>query len=167
MCKHTLRPINLTQKSFAEYGDVIDIEYHNDIKSINYGMTDRYHNLAKLDLLEGNGTPLFNIFKARPVNYPFKIQMLERHPISSQLFYPMSDQPFLVLVANHQDSITVNTLKLFITNGRQGINYKRNTWHHYLLAISENSGFIVVDRGGNDKNCEEFYLDEEIFIELA
>jgi len=59
---------------------------------------------------------------------------------------------------------TADDLQLFITNGRQGINYAANTWHHYLLALDCPSDFVVIERGGDDKNCEEFFFTQDITI---
>ena len=165
MTDYTLKPVALTKENFAGYGDVIEIEHHRDIRDINYGMTKRYHNLANLDLLSNSGQPLFNIFNSSPVALPFKVNGIERHPLSSQLFYPLSNQPFLVLVAGPDTLPSPNDLKLFITNGSQGINYHKNIWHHYLLTLHQIANFIVVDRGGPEKNCDEFFFDDDIVIE--
>lgn len=51
-------------------------------------------------------------------------------------------------------------LRAFLTNGRQGINYKRGTWHHVLLVPKRPMRFLVVDRAGPGTNCEEFWFDE-------
>jgi ureidoglycolate hydrolase len=34
-------------------------------------------------------------------------------------------------------------------------------WHHILLVPKQAMQFIVVDRGGPEKNCEEFWFPEE------
>ena len=44
-------------------------------------------------------------------------------------------------------------LRAFISNGRQGVNYHRNVWHHPLFAWQSETDFLTVDRGGKD-NCD-------------
>jgi len=110
---------------------------------------------------------LINIFRAQPLNYPLRVKMMERHPLSSQAFIPLSDAPFLVLVAPKSKSVRVPELRAFITDGRQGVNYRRAIWHHPVLALRPDSDFLVVDRGGPGENCDEFHFeDEEILLTL-
>ena len=162
---YILKPQPLTRQSFKPYGQVIELDDHQDIKAINYGQTNRFHDLADLNLNKDDGQPLFSIFRSKPISFPFQIKVIERHPLSSQLFYPLSEQPFLVLVANNVDKPDYTDLQLFVTNGRQGVNYAANTWHHYLLALDTVCDFIVLDRGGPEKNCEEYCLGQSIIIE--
>ena len=165
MTNYTLKPVPLSKANFADYGDVVEVKHHGDIRDSNYGMTKRYHDLANLDLLSDSGQPLFNIFRTSPVVFPFKVKVIERHPLSSQLFFPLTSQPFLVLVARAETLPTPDSLKLFITNGSQGVNYKKNIWHHYLISLYQGADFIVVDRGGKEKNCDEVFFDDDIVIE--
>ncbi len=160
-----LTPILLTKEKFEPFGQVIELDQHNETKKINYGQTDRFHDLATLDLNQNNGRPIFNIFRSKPINLPFKVKVVERHPLSSQLFYPLTGSPFLVLVAPNVDKPNANDLQLFISNGRQGVNYAANTWHHYLLALNAVSDFVVIDRSGPEKNCQEHFFEQEIVIE--
>ncbi len=44
----------------------------------------------------------------------------------------------------------------FLAAGDQGVNYRKNVWHHPLLALEAISDFLVVDRGGGGENLEEF-----------
>ena len=165
MADYHLTPAPLTRENFSDFGDVIEMDNHQDIREINYGMTQRYHDLANLDLLSNNGRPLFSIFKSKPVALPFNVEVFERHPLSSQLFYPLTNQPFLVLVAKSQAKPMASDLKLFITNGHQGINYNKNIWHHYLLTLNQSTDFIVVDRGGLEENCDSVFFDNSIVID--
>ncbi len=83
---------------------------------------------------------------------------MERHPSGSQAFIPMSDDPFLVIVAldeNGQPGLP----RVFETDGLQGVNYHRNVWHGVLTPIRGNGLFTVVDRIGPGSNLEEHRLD--------
>jgi ureidoglycolate lyase len=76
----------------------------------------------------------------------------------------MNHRPFLVLVAPAGDQVLAEALQLFITNGQQGINLFKNTWHHFQLVLGEQSDFIVIDRGGAGNNLEEVKVSGEVII---
>ncbi len=40
----------------------------------------------------------------------------------------------------------------------QGVNYPRNLWHGVLTPIGEPQDFLIVDRGGDGNNLEEFFF---------
>jgi ureidoglycolate lyase len=88
----------LTRGAFAPFGDVIEIEGSPHL-TINQGFAERYHDLATLDLHEPGGRPVLGIVRAIPWPEPIRIAMLERHPLSSQAFFPLANEPFLIVVA--------------------------------------------------------------------
>jgi len=55
----------------------------------------------------------------------------------------------------------------FLPKPGQGVNYARNTWHAVLTPIGEAQDFLVVDRGGDGNNVEEFFFPEPFSIRLA
>jgi len=55
-------------------------------------------------------------------------------------------------------------IRVYLSSGSQGVNYRRNTWHHSLIAIEQTSRFLVVDRGGVDENCEEAAVDAVVLV---
>ena len=83
----------LTRENFAPFGDVIDTggDLHYPI---NGGKTERYHALAKPEATGPNGHVLISIGKATPYEFPLKLAMVERHPLGSQAFIPLSPRPF-------------------------------------------------------------------------
>lgn len=149
-----LTPRTLTAEAFAPFGDVIAVEGHDPIE-INEGMARRYHDLAAVDVGDHSGRPLISIFRARPWFPPIRLRVMERHPLGSQAFVPMCGDPFLVVVAPPGPAPAPADLRAFVTNGRQGVNYARGTWHHPLLALDRISDFLVVDRGGDGRNLDE------------
>ncbi len=148
----------LTEQGFAEFGAVIETEGRESFL-INDGRCRRFHDLADVDVLRQNGRPLINIFRTDPVVVPIAIRILERHPLGSQAFIPLSPLPFLVVVASGNEAVTPGAVRAFVTNGRQGVNYRKGVWHHPLLALGGASDFLVVDRGGEGDNHEEFRFD--------
>lgn len=153
-----LKPEPLTAAAFAPYGDVIEVSDRAEARDINYGNTTRYHALAALDLAQDGGKPLVSIFRSTPLSRPVAVKVMERHPLSSQAFYPLDKRPYLVVVAPAGD-FDVQKLKAFVAGPSQGVNYARGTWHHYSLALDAVSDFLVIDRGGPEKNCDEVAVE--------
>jgi ureidoglycolate lyase len=152
-----LRPEPLTKDAFGTFGEVIEVE-GSQFYLINDGMVQRYHDLVHVNVGAEGGRPIINLFRGRPYTYPLTVTSLERHPLGSQAFMPLSATPFAIIVAPPGESIAAGDLRAFVTDGRQGINYRRGTWHHVLLTLERESDFLVVDRAGPGKNCEVLEL---------
>lgn len=151
-----LVPQALTAGAFAPFGDVI--EAGGDFRSINDGTTRQFADLAAIDVSAEGGEPRISIYHATPYPLPLTIRMLERHPLSSQLFMPLAGQPFLVVVAAAGEDPDAAAVRAFATNGRQGVNFRRGTWHHPLIALGDPGEFLVLDRSGGGRNCDESTL---------
>lgn len=163
----TLRPVTLTREAFAPFGDVIQTEGAKQF-TINEGTTTRFHDLAHVDTLEQAGRPIISIFRGDPRALPFPVHIMERHPLASQAFIPLSCRPYLVVVAEPDiadgKDITADDLHVFIAQPGQGVNYARNVWHHPLIALDMQSDFLIVDRGGEGDNLVEVHFVEPIAV---
>ncbi len=158
-----LRANALNAEAFAPFGDVIEVEGRRP-RWINQGTCRRFDDLASIDVAQAGGRPALSIFEAEPRRLPLEIRMLERHPLSSQAFIPLQPQSFLVVVAESEAAAVVGDLQVFMSFGHQGINYRRSTWHHPLIALEHVSRFLVVDRAGPGVNCDELVLDARILL---
>lgn len=143
-----IRTEPLTASAFAPFGDVL--EAAGDFRLINAGLCRRHHDRATLDFGPG-GRAGISIFKADPRALPYSFDLIERHPDGSQAFLPMTADPFLVIVAESP----THTPRAFLTDGTQGINLHRGTWHGVLAPLSPPGLFAVVDRIGATPNLEE------------
>jgi ureidoglycolate lyase len=160
-----LTAVPLTASGFALFGDVIETSGHTP-RLINEGTSERFDDLAPVDVLANGGRPLISIFKATPRPLPFKVKGLERHPLSSQAFYPLDGLPFLVVVAEPDDGRRpwAERIRAFRAAGNQGVSYRRNTWHHALLALGRSCHFLVIDRGGSGENCDEVVVEPAVVV---
>jgi len=148
----------LSAESFAAFGDVIELQAAPTVM-INRGHCARHSDLADLSFTQ-DGTAGISLFQAKPYPMPHNLDLMERHPLGSQAFIPMHTQPFLVIVAADEGG-SPGVPVAFATNGRQGVNYHRNTWHGVLTPIAEAGLFAVVDRcGGSGNNLEEYDIRE-------
>ena len=144
----------LSEQAFRPFGDVIETSGAPSMM-INQGMCERYHDIPSLDFQ--NGRAGISLFHGQPYDLPLKLALMERHPLGSQAFIPMSPDPFLVIVAEDQNG--PHNIRAFLTNGTQGVNYARNIWHGVLTPLNGPRLFAVIDRIGDGNNLEEHHFD--------
>jgi ureidoglycolate lyase len=164
---NTLEVLPLSREAFAPFGDVIEDD-ERDFFPINNGMADRYHALADVQLAGDDAQAIISLVNSRQFQMPRRVDHMEHHPLGSQAFIPLDSSPFILVVAAAGDEPASNDLHAFVTNGRQGINYHRGTWHHVLLTPYGATRFICVDRAGSGNNCIDFFIaeDQQLSLEL-
>jgi ureidoglycolate lyase len=150
----------LSAAAFAPFGDVVEASTGRRHFSINGGFAERYHDLAHIDVSSGGGRPIVSIFRAQPRTLPMQLLLLERHPLGSQCFMPLSALPYLVVVCKAGPEPDRSRIRCFRAAPGQGVNYACGTWHHPLLALHAPGDFLVIDRGGRPEqaNCDEYPL---------
>lgn len=142
----------LSKKGFAPFGDVLETNGAS-VRMINGRTTERFHALAAAEV-DPAGHVIINLFRAQPRRFPYAVDMMERHPLGSQAFYPLSQEPWLVVAAEDLDGCPGEP-QTFLARGDQGVNYRANVWHHPLIALGAVCDFLVVDRNGPGANLEE------------
>lgn len=140
----------LTREAFAPFGDVIAAE--GDSFPINDGRTERFHALARVDLLGEDAQAILSVFRGQPLE-PLVIDLMERHPLGSQAFVPLDNREYWVVVAPPGE-FDAELVQVFLAGGHQGVNYRAGTWHAPVLPCLRDSEFLVVDRQGQGNNCE-------------
>src|SRR5210317_1089387 len=161
----SLRPEPLTKERFARYGDVIEASLENP-DAMNEARFQRFDDLCDIDV--GGGDVAISVARCRaPTTLPLRIDMVERHPLGSQAFVPLKPCRMVVVVAPPGESVDADELRAFVTNGRQGINYHRGTWHMPLIAFDAGQDFLIVDRGGKEANCDTHALDRIVMLETV
>lgn len=143
----------LTAAAFAPFGDVIEAVGPPSF-AFNGGMADRFHDLARTEVVGEGARVGISIGRARPYGLPLTLDLVERHPLGSQAFIPMTGDPFLVVVAPDEGGAPGAPLA-FLTAPGQGVNYLRNVWHGVLTPLGREAPFLIVDRIGPGVNLEE------------
>ncbi|MCX7644751.1 MAG: ureidoglycolate lyase [Rhodobacteraceae bacterium] len=146
----------LSAETFAPFGEVLEARGTPD-RIINEGLCGRWHDLARLDFGPA-GRAGISVFLAEPRSLPLRLSLVERHPEGSQAFLPMTGHPFLVVVAPDTDGRPGEPLA-FLTDGMQGVNLRRGTWHGVLTPLAAPGLFAVVDRIGPGANLEEYRFE--------
>lgn len=162
----------LTKANFAPYGSIIE-RYHADEQTadntyeINNGYAVRHHALTESKL--ESGTVGMSIFRAKKRENPIALSVMEYHPFGTQAFVSMEGQDYVVVVAKAgEPPQSADDLAVFYAKSNQGVQYDANVWHHPLLALGQDSDFLVVDRiSGGGNNCHEIDIaDWQVFIKL-
>ena len=162
----------LTPSAFLPYGTVIAAQSAG--VSANQNSATRFNRLAEIKSLRNEAYPNICVFRNTPIkSLPFHIKLLERHPKSTQMFIPMSnvmDSKYLVIVClndKESDKPDLNTLKAFVADSKQGINYHVGMWHHPIIGLplhgSIDFACLVYETGDKD-DCEEVFYAEDLLI---
>jgi ureidoglycolate lyase len=158
MIDRVVRAVPLTAAAFAPFGEVIEAKGPPSFQ-INQGMCDRFHDLARVMVLDDGGAPGLSLGLGRPYELPLACRMVECHPKGSQAFIPMGGDPFLVVVAPDEGGVPGRPLA-FLTVPGQGVNYRAGTWHGFLTPLVRPQLFLIVDRVGPGTNLAEHCYDE-------
>ena len=159
----TLVPKPLTSERFAPFGDVIE-SVVDRTAAMNAERFERFDDLCKLDMAD-DGRVAVSIARCRVATaLPYCLDMVERHPLGSQAFVPLGPSRMIVVVAPPEESVEASDLRAFVTNGRQGINYHRGTWHMPLIAFASGEEFLIIDRAADQPNCDMHSLDEPVML---
>ena len=161
----SLTPLPLTRERFAPYGDVIEAS-PGASSAMNEARFERFDDLCRVD--PAGGEVAISVTRCRtPTSLPLRIGSVERHPLGSQAFVPLAPCKMVVVVAPPGEGVSADELRAFVTNGRQGINYHRGTWHMPLIAFEAGREFLIVDRAGDESNCEVHEFDTVVMLEDA
>ncbi len=153
----------LSSKAFSEFGSVIDSREVCGFP-INSGRTQRYDDLVDLQVYGPGAKPCVSVFISRGIALPAELYGLERHPLGSQAFIPLNRERFLIVVAPEGDVIAPGSVRAFVTDGRQGVNYKPGTWHVVHSVLDQEGEFLVIDRKGPGINCDEYPMRIQVSL---
>ncbi len=156
-----LRAIALTNTTFAPFGDVI--EALGNSSAANQGRAERFD--TPLDLASTDArvprlhTAIYRIKQSTP---PFTLKLVERHPLSAQLFFPNSGARFLVCACTNlpDGEPDLSTLQAFIGERHQGIVWRKGVWHSPFAALDADGDFLMQQwQGAGALDCEERPLE--------
>ena len=124
---------------------------------------ERFSDLAEIDA-DGRHASI-SIARCRmPTSLPYRFDLVERHPLGTQAFVPLSHFMFFVVVGRAAESVEPEDLEAFVTNGSQGVNYRKGVWHMPMIALEGGQEFLIVDRGADTDNCDEHYFSDPVTL---
>ncbi len=158
----SISALPITPERFAPFGDVIHAS--SDAKAaMNDARFERFSGLADVDA-EGQHASISIARCKMPSSLPYRIDLVERHPLGSQAFVPLSHFSFFVVVAPAAESVEPEDLCAFVTNGSQGVNYRRGVWHMPMFALEDGQEFLIVDCGTDGENCDEHFFSDPVTL---
>ena len=140
----TLSPAPLTQAAFARFGSVI--EAGGESAAVNQGRGHRFDLALDLAVADPRATRMVNaLYCIEASSLPFTLGVIERHPLSPQLFFPNRAGRFLVCVFDSQadGEPDFGAAHAFIGGAAQGIVYRAGVWHGPLVALDAPGDFLM------------------------
>jgi len=141
-----IAPREIDSDAFAPFGQLLEAPGESSrldfAGAVGNGRQDARPNLA--------------LIRARPVSDRYRLTELERHPYSSQAFFPLDVDRYLVIVCRDDGtgSPDVSGLVAFLVKGTQAINYDVGTWHHGMVTIGRPGLFaMLVFENGSPDDC--------------
>ncbi len=162
MSEISITALPITPERFAPYGDVIHPSADSKA-AMNDARFERFSRLADVDA-EGRHASISIARCKMPTSLPYRFDLVERHPLGSQAFIPLSHFKFFVVVAPAAESVEPEDLRAFVTNGSQGVNYHKGVWHMPMIALEGGQEFLIVDRGADSENCDEHYFSDPVTL---
>ncbi len=146
--------------SFAPYGQLLDVP----------DAPGRYDFQAELFNGRDDAKPNLLLARVDGQALPLDVKDMERHPDSSQAFFPLDAARYLVLVCPDaaDGGPDMSRLDAFIVGAAQGINYNPGTWHHPLTALDSAARFAaLVWENGSEADTEWYKLaaDQRVRID--
>lgn len=150
----TIRALPITAEAFAPYGELLAAR-ETPSKLINAGRCERHHALATVE--RGGGEAILSIFRSQPISLPYDCALLERHPLGSQAFFPITPTDWLSVVAPDENGRPGAAIAFIVPAG-MGLNLHAGTWHGVLTPLDQVADFLVIDREGAGINLEEIEI---------
>jgi ureidoglycolate lyase len=141
--KQNLRARPITTELYAPFGNVIEAQ-RSDVPGllINQGTAYRYNHLVALENHRPEAQANLAVFRVTPLaSSTLQVNLLEKHPYSTQVFLPMNAGRYLVVVAPGDLQPEWEHTQGFIVSGTQGISYAPGVWHHPIIALDTVTDF--------------------------
>ncbi len=130
-----LIPEIISKQKFKTYGDLIE-------KPLFGNRTDFVANLQKSDEAKNQSVSVTRLEFSKE---PIFIDLLERHLHTSQTFFPLDVEKYLIVVAPDKlNQPDLEKIKAFIVPGTMGINYYLGTWHSPLQVLDRSGVFAIL-----------------------
>lgn len=156
----TIRATPLSVEGFAPFGDVVSAGLRVGAAA-NQGTAIRFDRCAQLASTRPGASPNLAVFRAAPQALPLTVELLERHPCSSQAFLPLTCARLLVIVAptRPDGAPDLDGLRAFVCGPGQGINYHTGVWHHPIVALDAPAELAMLAwEDGSALDCVEHAL---------
>ena len=150
----------ISQAGFAPFGQVLALPTEAGRADYSAFTENRRPGRAEL---------CFRTSLTVPSRLPLRTRMMERHAFSSQAFLPVDVARYVVMVApdDADGGPDLAGARLFLVDGRTGINYRANVWHHPMTVLDRDAVFATVmfnDGGDRDEDWADLPVEVELSL---
>lgn len=152
-----LTPWPLTAAEFSPYGEIVSTASARAVFKVNDGRAERFAHLAVQHSLTPGMKQELSLYRLTPTTLPLNVSYFERHPLTTQLFYPLCAARYLVLVCPSAANGTPDAAqaKAWVAEPGVGINYHPGVWHYPLVALDDGGDFLMLmAEGAGAQDCE-------------
>jgi ureidoglycolate lyase len=160
-----LRLEPLTAAAFAPFGEIVTIEGKH-ATPVNEGRALRYDKLVNLANRTEASVPELSIYHVAASSLPVAVDLFEQHPHSGQVFLPMINGRFLVIVAPDRDrKPDRDGARAFMPDPGIGVHYKPGIWHVPMTAVGADMLLAMLMWEGRETPTIEHRLSDPILIQ--
>jgi len=152
--------------AFAPFGEVLDAAAGPG-RPVNQGRGRRVDVAPRLAHDPAAARPVAAVYRLAGSALPLAVEVLERHALSSQVFWPLDGARAVLAVAPSLPDGSPDAARLaaFVSGPGQGFHYLPGTWHAPLFALDRAAAFAMhMWEAGTARDCEEFPLPEAVLI---
>ena len=126
---------NINKRNFKPFGDLIEKPLFGN----------RSDFVAKIQKTSKVNKQSISVISLKPSKPPLSIDIFERHKHTSQTFFPLDVQRYLIVVAPDLDNKPdLEKIRAFIVPGTIAINYYIGTWHCPLQVLDRSGTFAIL-----------------------
>ncbi|WP_414474733.1 ureidoglycolate lyase [Microvirga sp. M2] len=141
-----IQTLRISAQAFAPYGDLLEAP----------AQPGRSNFVANFENHRPHACANIALVRCDAAEGRLRIDEMECHPFSSQIFFPLDVNDYLVVVAKDDGAGNPDpgTLVAFQVSHPQGINYHPGTWHIGMIALSHPGTFaLLVHEDGSADDC--------------
>lgn len=158
----------LTSTAFRPFGHLVG-GGRDGGTTVNAGTAERYDLPGQLINATATAVPTLAVYRCRPQSLPATIPLLERHPLSSQSFLPLSGGRWLIVVAptGTAGGPDLDGARAFLAARGQGITYAPGVWHSPLIVLDEPADLaMLMWEVSGPADCEVATLPYPLHVQL-
>lgn len=151
-----LQALPLTAVAFAPFGHVIG-DTGAAGRSVNEGRGERIDISAGLVHATGAAAPSMALYRIVASQWPVRIAVMERHPLTAQMFHPLDGASSLLVVAPDaaDGGPDMARARAFVAGPDQGFVYGPGVWHLPLVSLHRPGLFsMLMWETGDARDCE-------------
>ena len=133
--------VEATPENAAPFGHFIGVAQTGGVTSPFYG------DAVTISSIPGFVCKDADVVLATLNRRPLEARFLERHALHTQAFLPISNKPFVALMAPPAPDKELPDLQDLVAlrfDGRSGFVMHRGTWHEFPFAVEDGTDLVVV-----------------------